>query len=584
MLSAAEFERREDFESFLERDLKKDLLRFTTAGSVDDGKSTLIGRLLHDSKAVYEDQLASVKKSRINRSGRAIDFSLLTDGLRAEREQGITIDVAYRYFSTPRRKFIIADTPGHEQYTRNMATGASTADLAVILVDATKGLLAQTRRHAYIAALLGIPNVVAAINKMDLVDYRQDAFLKLEADFSELARSLEIPFVNCIPISALEGDNVVARSENMRWYSGLTLMEHLETVEIRPAQKSGDLRFPIQYVIRPDASFRGLAGRVASGVIRRGDAVLALPSRQHTKVQSIVSYGGGLEEAITSQSVVLKLEDEIDLSRGEMLVSPGALPHVSSRFTAMVVWLHAQPLQLNRTYIVKHMGLQVRAKATGIRFRVNINDFARHRADQVEVNEIASVEFKTSSPLFFDLYERNRITGSFILIDPISNATVGAAMIREELNYDEGLHPRQPLEIAPKRTDRVTSQERRKRRGYRAAIFFVNGSPIRAELLERNLFERGFETLLVHQKDAPLSALPALLSALWSAGIVIVYAGERISEQERATLESTAGKLFFDLSAATSSATDREFLRPALAFAETLRLETDFSRKQGVVD
>jgi sulfate adenylyltransferase subunit 1 len=583
MLSAPEIEQREDFQSFLERDLNKELLRFTTAGSVDDGKSTLIGRLLHDSKAVYEDQLAAVKKSRINRSGRAIDFSLLTDGLRAEREQGITIDVAYRYFSTPRRKFIIADTPGHEQYTRNMATGASTADLAVILVDGTKGLLAQTRRHAYIAALLGIPNVVAAINKMDLVDYREHTFLKLERDFSELARSLEIPFVQCIPISALEGDNVVARSENMPWYSGVTLMEHLETVEIRPPQESGEVRFPVQYVIRPDASFRGLAGRVAGGVIRPGDDVLALPSRQQTKVQAIVSYGGELEEAIPSQSVVLKLEDEIDLSRGEMLVSPGALPHVSSRLAAMVVWLHAQPLQLNRTYLVKHMGLHVRAIATRIRFRVNINDFAQHPADQLGVNEIACVEFETGSPLFFDVYERNRTTGSFIVIDPISNATVGAAMIREQLTHERDLHSRQPLEIAPVRTDSVTPEERNGRHGHRPAVFSVSGSAARAGLLEMNLFERGFETLLVRREDAPLSALPALISALWAAGIVIVYTGDRISEQERAVFGAAAGELFFDLSAAFSTATDREVLQRALAIAETLRLGID-SKKQGMVD
>jgi len=321
MLSAIEPERREDFASFLERDLNKELLRLTTAGSVDDGKSTLIGRLLHDSKAVYEDQLASVKKSRVNRSGRAIDFSLLTDGLRAEREQGITIDVAYRYFSTSRRKFIIADTPGHEQYTRNMATGASTADLSVILVDGAKGLLPQTRRHTYISALLGIPNVVAAINKMDLVDYREEVFLRLEQDFSELAESLGIRFVQCIPISALEGDNVVARSKNMAWYSGATLMEHLETVEIRPVRESGEFRFPVQSVIRPNATFRGFAGRIASGTIHPGDSVLALPSRRQTRVQAIVTYDGKLEVAVPQQSIVLQLEDEIDLSRGDLLVS-----------------------------------------------------------------------------------------------------------------------------------------------------------------------------------------------------------------------------------------------------------------------
>jgi len=325
MLSALDSGFQDGFLSFLDRDIGKELLRFTTAGSVDDGKSTLIGRLLHDSKAVYEDQLASVKKSKINRSGGAIDFSLLTDGLRAEREQGITIDVAYRYFSTSRRKFIIADTPGHEEYTRNMATGASTADLAVILVDATKGLLPQTRRHTHIASLLGIPNLLVAINKLDLVDCSEDVFLRLQEDFLALAERLGFPAAQCIPISALGGDNVAVRSGRMPWYAGPTLLEHLETVEIRPTADVAGLRFPIQYVIRPDASFRGFAGQVAGGILRPGDPVLALPSRQKTRIQSIVTYDGELSEARSSMSVTVKLEDEIDLSRGDMLVSPARL-------------------------------------------------------------------------------------------------------------------------------------------------------------------------------------------------------------------------------------------------------------------
>jgi sulfate adenylyltransferase large subunit len=583
MLSASttKIEQHEEFENFLERDLNKELLRFTTAGSVDDGKSTLIGRLLHDSKAVYEDQLASVRKSRINRSGRAIDFSLLTDGLRAEREQGITIDVAYRYFSTSRRKFIIADTPGHEQYTRNMATGASTADLAIILVDATKGLLPQTRRHAYIAALLGIPHALAAVNKMDLVGYREDVFLSIERDFSQLAKSLGIPFVQCIPISALEGDNVVTRSESMSWYSGLTLMEHLETVEIHPQKKFNDVRFPIQYVIRPDASFRGFAGRVASGVLHPGDSVLALPSKQRTKVQAIVSYDGELEAAIPSQSVVLKLEDEIDLSRGDMLVSLDAPPVASGRFAAMVVWLHAQPLELNRTYLVKHTGRQVRAKATRIRFRVNINDLTEHSADQLEMNEIASLEFETSSPLFFDSYERNRATGSFILIDPLSNTTVGAAMIREELAQEEGGSPGKHAPIEVSRGRGVTLGDRSERHKHLPAIFSIAGSRAVAELVEKTLFEKGFEALLLRQEQAPLSALPAILSALWSAGFLVVYWAEALSRQEHAALEEVAGGFFFNLSEAASASPDHEILPRALAIAETLRRGTD-RREKGV--
>ena len=330
---------------FLEQNLNKELLRFTTAGSVDDGKSTLIGRLLHDSKSLYEDQLASVKKSPVNRSSGPIDFSLLTDGLRAEREQGITIDVGYRYFTTARRKFIIADTPGHEQYTRNMATGASTADLAVILVDGEKGLLPQTTRHAYIASLLGIPSVVAAINKMDLVGYREERFLTLKKEFLALAERLGLEDVKCIPISALAGDNVVERSARMPWYAGPTLLEHLETAPITKPGNTRGFRFPVQYVIRPDANFRGFAGQVAGGVIRPGDAVTALPSGQRSRVESIVTYDGPLAEAFSPMSVTLKLEDEIDLSRGDMLVAPDSPPHVSQRFAATMVWMHAQPLE-----------------------------------------------------------------------------------------------------------------------------------------------------------------------------------------------------------------------------------------------
>ncbi|HEY2548216.1 MAG TPA: sulfate adenylyltransferase subunit CysN [Candidatus Acidoferrum sp.] len=424
---------RETFDDFLRRDLDKELLRFTTAGSVDDGKSTLIGRLLHDAKGIYEDQLASVKRSRINRSSGPIDFSLLTDGLRAEREQGITIDVAYRYFQTARRKFIIADTPGHEQYTRNMATGASTAHLAVILIDATKGLLPQTRRHSYIASLLGIPNILAAINKMDLMGYREDVFLRLEADFRALAEQLRIPRVQCVPVSALEGDNVVSRSANTAWYSGPTFLEHLETVSIRESSEPSEVRFPVQYVIRPDSTFRGFAGQIASGTLCPGDALMALPSKQITRVESIVTYDGELGMAGRSQSVTLKLEDEIDLSRGDMLVSPQNPPEVSRHFVASLIWLHETPLQRNATYLLKHTTREVKAKVVRLRHRVDVNTFMPHAANELGMNGIALAELQTSSPLYFDPYERSRATGSFIVIDPLSNATVGAGMIRETL-------------------------------------------------------------------------------------------------------------------------------------------------------
>jgi sulfate adenylyltransferase subunit 1 len=579
VISAPELDRREDFAEFLDRDLNKQLLRFTTAGSVDDGKSTLIGRLLHDSKAVYEDQLASVRRSRVNRSGKAIDFSLLTDGLRAEREQGITIDVAYRYFSTARRKFIIADTPGHEQYTRNMATGASTADLAIILVDATKGLLPQTRRHSYISSLLGIPRVVAAINKMDLVDYREEVFLKLADDFHQLAHSLGLGSVHCIPLSALEGGNVVDESPNMPWYTGATLMEFLETVELRPPSDSRKFRFPVQSVIRPDANFRGFAGRIASGTIRPGDTILALPSNRQTRVKTIMTYKGELDIAIPQQSVVLQLEDEIDLSRGDLLVSPDSPPFSSNRFMAMVVWLHSQPLELDRTYLLKHAGRLIKTKATRIRFRVNINDLTEHPANDLQMNEIASLEFEASSPLFFDAYQENRATGSFILIDPLSNATVGAAMLREPIFANPSLLS-SPAPNSSLLTG-IGKFEHEERHGHRSAILAVNGKGELAQRLEKRLFHRGFETLLIHANQFPASALPAFLQTLLSAGILIVYASENLSSADRSALELAAGEHYLEFPALDEQANREELLQRALDFAETLRTKGNSSPKEG---
>jgi len=545
--------------SFLEENLEKELLRFTTAGSVDDGKSTLIGRLLHDSKAVYEDQLASIRKSRINRAAGPIDFSLLTDGLRAEREQGITIDVAYRYFTTPARKFIIADTPGHEQYTRNMATGASTAELAVILIDATKGLLPQTHRHAYIAALLGIPNVIGAINKMDLVGYEESVFTTLENDFANLARHLGIPFVQCIPFSALEGDNIVSRSERTLWYSGPTLLRHLETVPLHAEKKLSALRFPVQSVIRPDRTFRGFAGRVASGTIRPGDVVVTLPSKQQTRVEAIVSYDGDLAEAVTGQSVVLKLQKEIDISRGDLIVSAESGPHVANRFAAMVVWLHENPLRLDQTYLLKHAGRLVKGKATGIRFGIDVNALSEHAADSLAMNGIACVEFESSAPLYFDAYATNRTTGSFILIDPLSNATVGAAMIREELSRNEIAG-----DIAAKLA-RVTREERGTRHGHSAAVLAVEGAADLAEQLERTLFASGFETVLVEAPEVPAAALPTIVSCLWNAGLVIVYSTDRLSSQERTLFQNIAGELFHEIAGGEESVARMQQI------AETLR-------------
>ena len=571
MISTTEERPRESSRESLEQSLEMGLLRFTTAGSVDDGKSTLIGRLLHDSKAIYEDQLASVKKSRINRSSGPIDFSLLTDGLRAEREQGITIDVAYRYFATPRRKFIIADTPGHEQYTCNMATGASTADLAVILVDATKGILSQTRRHAFIASLLGIRSVLAAVNKMDLLDYREDVFLNIERDFLQLGEQLGISHVQCVPISALEGDNVVERSEGTFWYQGPTLLEHLETVPLSANDALESLRFPVQLVIRPDATFRGFAGRVASGAIRPGDDVLALPSRQRTRVRSIVSYDGDLPEAFAPMSVTLQLENEIDLSRGDMLVGPENGPRVSRRFRAMVVWLHASPLEVGRTYLVKHTARQTKIRALRICHRVNVNTLEQERAMQLNMNDIASVELEAHVPLFFDPYSSNRATGSFILIDAISNATVGAGMIQEAVPDERRLEALEPasLEIAQKR---VSAQERYERHGHYPATFLLENEPALASRLERALFEQSFEVLHLSDDEASTYTLREAIRAAQRIGAVSIYSGDALDPETKRQLGSEVGPRLLDVSRKYENFNDEELFRRALALAGSLRL------------
>ncbi len=574
MIPSANNRNEDAFAAFLDQDLSTELLRFTTAGSVDDGKSTLIGRLLHDSKAVYEDQLASVKRSRINRSTGPIDFSLITDGLRAEREQGITIDVAYRYFATSRRKFIIADTPGHEQYTRNMATGASTADLAVILIDATKGLLAQTRRHAFIASVLGIKHVLAAVNKMDLAEYREDLFLKLKDDFAALAANLGITNVQCIPISALEGDNVVERSARMSWYKGPTLLEHLETVPLPDSDSLEGLRFPIQSVIRPDANFRGFAGRIASGVIHPGDFVVALPSGQKTRVHSIVTYDGDLSRAYSPMSVTLRLEEEIDLSRGDMLVSALDVPRLARNFHATVVWLHANPLELGRTYLIKHTVRQTKIRATSIRHRVNINTLMQEQATQLRMNEIGSVEFEANVPLFFDPYASNRTTGSFILIEALSNATVGAGMIQEDPAAKRGRAPEEAVaNLWIPAGSPVSAEERRVRRGHLPAVLLLEGRQALATRLERHLFEQGFEVLHLTDSAVSAGALSETIRVTQAAGIVVLYSGRALDLETKRLIATNSEDRFFDLAESkTSHLSEEEHARRALAFAQTLRL------------
>ena len=444
-------------EEFLRKDEQKDLLRFLTAGSVDDGKSTLIGRLLFDSKKIYEAQLDALERDskRMGNAGDHIDYALLLDGLKAEREQGITIDVAYRYFSTNNRKFIIADTPGHEQYTRNMITGGSTANLAIILVDARMGVITQTRRHTFLVSLLGIKHVVLAVNKMDLVDFSEERFNEIVAEYQKFIAPLGIPDVTCIPLSALDGDNVVEKSVRTPWYKGVSLLEFLETVHIGNDHNLSDFRFPVQYVLRPNLDFRGFCGKVASGVIRKGDEVMALPSGKRSHVKSIVTYDGDLEYAFPPQSVTLTLEDEIDVSRGEMLVHPDNLPFVDRNFEAMMVWMDEEPMDTNKSFFIKQTTNLSRAHITDIKYKVDVNTMEHLSIDNgkltretlpMQLNQIARVVMTTAKELFFDPYTRNKSCGSFILIDPITNNTSAVGMIIDRVE-DKDMHLAEDLPV-----------------------------------------------------------------------------------------------------------------------------------------
>ncbi|MFJ3407419.1 sulfate adenylyltransferase subunit CysN [Promicromonospora sp. NPDC090134] len=412
-----------------------DLLRFATAGSVDDGKSTLIGRLLFDSKSIFADQLESVEQVSRDRGNDYADLSLLTDGLRAEREQGITIDVAYRYFATPKRKFIIADTPGHIQYTRNMVTGASTADVALILVDARKGVVEQSRRHTFLATLLGVPHVVVCVNKMDLVDYDEQVFERIRAEFTEFASRLRVPDLTFIPVSALAGDNVVTRSENMPWFDGSPLLSHLERLHVASDRNLVDVRFPVQYVIRPQQNdtrdYRGYAGTVASGVMKPGDRVLALPAGLETTIASIDTADGPVEEAYPPMSVTVRLADEIDISRGDMICRPNNAPTVTQDVDAQICWMdESAALVQGKKYAIKHTTRWARAMVKNINYRVDVNTLHRdEEATEIKLNEIARIRLRVTQPLFVDSYQANRQTGAFILVDEATNKTVAAGMI-----------------------------------------------------------------------------------------------------------------------------------------------------------
>ena len=490
--------------------LNMDLLRFSTAGSVDDGKSTLIGRLLYDTKSIFEDQMEAIERASSQRGEGDIDLSLLTDGLRAEREQKITIDVAYRYFATPKRKFIIADTPGHVQYTRNMVTGASTAELAIILVDARNGVLTQSKRHGFISSLLGIPHIVVAINKMDLVGYSEEAYDQIVDQFQDFAQKLDVDDVVFIPISALKGDNIVDKSQNMPWYNGQTLLHHLEHVNVGAMRNLVDFRFPVQYVIRPHQDYRGFAGLVASGTVRPGEEIAVLPSRQTAIVKSIDTPDGAqADEATAGDCVVITLDREIDCSRGDMIVRKDNLPTVSNVLEAFVCWMHESPLDPNKQYVMMHTTQTVQAYASKINYRIDVDTMHREQAASLALNEIGRVEFVTSKPLFFDPYKNNRETGNFILVDPATNVTVGAGMIR-----GSGASVLEPAvsEERSKRTKvsrdvvwepwNVTREEREAKNGHKAAVLWFTGlsgagkSTI-ARDLERKLFEAGVKTMLL---------------------------------------------------------------------------------------
>lgn len=489
-----------DILAYLEQHERKELLRFITCGSVDDGKSTLIGRLLYDSKMIYEDQLAQLEnESKVHgTTGGKFDPALVTDGLRAEREQGITIDVAYRYFSTAKRKFIIADTPGHEQYTRNMATGASTADLAIILIDARHGVLTQTKRHSFIVSLLGIRHVVVTINKMDLVNYSQARYDEICEDYKQFVSRLDLPDLHFIPLAALHGENVVDPSPNMPWYRGNTLMNFLESVYIGSDRNLEDFRLPIQYVNRPNLDFRGFCGTIASGILRQGDEIMVLPSKRTSRVKRLVTQDGDLDEAFCPQSITVVLDDEVDCSRGDMIVRPGNVPKSSNQFDATIVWLNADPLLPGKSYLFKHTSQTIPGQIDSLRYRVDVNTLHRSPAPELQLNEIGRCSITLSQSIYFDAYKRNRSTGAFIIIDRLTNATVGAGMITDR----DTARPKAAWESTEQdsaKTESMTEvnpQERSARFGQSpATVLFTGltgtGKSTVARAVERALFDQG---------------------------------------------------------------------------------------------
>ena len=499
-----------DIKEFLDQDQQKDLLRLLTAGSVDDGKSTLIGRLLFDSKKLYEDQLEALKRDsdRVGHAGEDIDYALLLDGLKAEREQGITIDVAYRYFSTAKRKFIIADTPGHEQYTRNMVTGASTANLAIILIDARKGVITQTKRHTFLISLLGIKHVAIAINKMDLVDYSQEVYDNICRDYNDFVTQLDVLDVRFIPLSALKGENVVDLSDKMPWYHGKSLLEYLETIHVSSDRNFQDLRYPVQYVSRPSIHFRGFATSVASGVIRKNDEIMVLPSRKTSHVKSIITYDGEPEFAFPPQAVTITLEDEIDVSRGDMIVHPSNLPKIDRHIEAYLVWMDEKPMDTKENFFIKHTTNTTKVHIDSINYKIDVNTLEKSKTDKFKLNEIGKVVMTTTKPLFFDPYKKNRSTGAFILIDPITHNTCAVGMIIDRFVGKE-LH----LQITDPEKKKIVKgeslikkAERKNRYNQIGTTIWItglhgSGKNELAYSLERQLFDLGATVVLLDGKS-----------------------------------------------------------------------------------
>ncbi len=523
-----------DINAYLAQHERKELLRFLTCGNVDDGKSTLIGRLLHDSKMIYEDQLAAVQadsvKSGTTGAGK-IDLALLVDGLQAEREQGITIDVAYRYFSTSTRKFIIADTPGHEQYTRNMATGASTCDLAIILIDARYGVQTQTKRHSFIASLLGIKHIIVAVNKMDLVDYSESVFHKIKSDYLDFTSTLDLHDICFIPMSALDGDNVVNRSGNMPWFTGLPLMETLNTVKIVNDRNFEDARFPVQYVNRPNLNFRGFCGTVAAGIFHKGDVVTALPSGKTSKIKSIVTYDGELQESFPPMAVTFTLEDEIDISRGDMLVSKSKQdPVLADKFKTNIVWMAEKPLAPGRQYTIKLATRSVYGSISMIHHRIDVNSLEHHDANELKLNEIGSCTVSVTAPVVFDPYKKSKGTGSFIVIDRLTNGTVGAGMI-SGITGDEELKP-------------VSMQDRAARFSQKATVIALTGihGKAIAYQLERKLFDNGHASTVLEMST------PALAEAIKKAGLLcLCIEGSALAEISFDTAKLSIDEIYAQL-------------------------------------